>query len=340
MTSEPPRAPAPPVAAVSSGVESAGRSAVAFRPARDEDVAACGALWRDATNDYTGRLNQLPIPPDLARIGRLHAHLRSTDPDRFWVAERTAPGGAPELVAFAAAIVRDSVWFLSMLFVHPAAQGRGLGRRLFDRVLRPNDEATDQAVHATATDSAQPISNALYSAEGIVPQVPLFRLVGRPDRPAALEPLPPGIEAVPFEAVAAAEEGHARLVDAVAKLDRATLGFAHPEDHRYLRKEDRRGFLYRTSDGGVVGYGYSSPVGHVGPIATQDATLVAPIAGHLLRSIEPRGASAVWVPGTAGATVASLVRAGLRIDGFPVLLCWDRPFADFGRYLPISPGLL
>ena len=35
-----------------------------------------------------------------------------------------------------------------------------------------------------------------------------------------------------------------------------------------------------------------------------------------------------------------LLRAGFRIDGFPVLLCWDRPFADFARYLPISPGLL
>jgi hypothetical protein len=35
-----------------------------------------------------------------------------------------------------------------------------------------------------------------------------------------------------------------------------------------------------------------------------------------------------------------LLRAGFRIDGFPVLLCWDRPFAQFDRYVPISPGLL
>jgi hypothetical protein len=35
-----------------------------------------------------------------------------------------------------------------------------------------------------------------------------------------------------------------------------------------------------------------------------------------------------------------LLRAGLRLEGFPVLLCWTRPFADFSRYLPISPGLL
>jgi hypothetical protein len=48
----------------------------------------------------------------------------------------------------------------------------------------------------------------------------------------------------------------------------------------------------------------------------------------------------VWVPGSAGDAVVPLLRAGFRIDGFPVLLCWDRPFADFTRYVPMSPGLL
>jgi hypothetical protein len=28
------------------------------------------------------------------------------------------------------------------------------------------------------------------------------------------------------------------------------------------------------------------------------------------------------------------------MEPIPLLLCWDRPFADFSRYLPISPGLL
>ena len=34
------------------------------------------------------------------------------------------------------------------------------------------------------------------------------------------------------------------------------------------------------------------------------------------------------------------LQAGFRLDQFPVLLCWDQPFADLTRYLPISPGLL
>ena len=33
-----------------------------------------------------------------------------------------------------------------------------------------------------------------------------------------------------------------------------------------------------------------------------------------------------------------LLEAGLRLEPFPILLCWDRPSTDFSRYLPISPG--
>jgi hypothetical protein len=48
----------------------------------------------------------------------------------------------------------------------------------------------------------------------------------------------------------------------------------------------------------------------------------------------------MWVPGAADRAFVGLLRAGLRLDGLPVLMCWSRPFADFSRYVPISPGLL
>jgi hypothetical protein len=48
----------------------------------------------------------------------------------------------------------------------------------------------------------------------------------------------------------------------------------------------------------------------------------------------------MWAPGAALRLMPTLLAAGLRTDEFPLLLCWDRPFADFRRYLPISPGLL
>jgi hypothetical protein len=67
---------------------------------------------------------------------------------------------------------------------------------------------------------------------------------------------------------------------------------------------------------------------------------MGPVLGHLLRAVPARGAQAIWVPGAAGSAIGTMLRAGFRFEDFPVLLGWDRPFADFERYLPISPGLL
>ena len=129
------------------------------------------------------------LPTDTGSLVRLYAHLRSTDPERFVAAvvpDGDAPGGE-RIVAFASALLRERLWYLSMLFVMPEAQGAGVGRALLARVAPPADAAT---IRSTATDSAQPISNALYASLGIVPRVPLLNLIGLPERPEAFGPLP------------------------------------------------------------------------------------------------------------------------------------------------------
>ena len=320
---------------------------VEYRNATPADLPACGDVWRDALNDYLGRLNLPLIPPDVASIARLHAHLLATDPERFVVAVREGGRGDERdrdrrnesgVIAFGAAVRRGDLWFLSMLFVRPGEQGVGVGRALLARIL-----PDDAAILGTATDSAQPISNALYASYGIVPRVPLLGFVGRPTDAGAIEPLPAGVTATPFEALAAGPptgSGHRELVAAIDALDSDAIGFSHPQDHRFLRLEGRVGFLYRAAGGDAVGYGYTSAAGRVGPVAVRDPDLLPGVLGHLLTVIEPRGASAVWVAGSADVAVVALLRAGLRLDGFPVLLCWTRPFGDLRRYIPISPGLL
>jgi len=243
------------------------------------------------------------------------------------------------VVAFASALRRAHVWFLSMLFVHPDEQARGLGRALLDAVLpAPGDGAT----LATCTDAAQPVSNALYARYGIVPRVPVLELVGRPDH-GPLPPLPAGVRAVPFEVLAAGPAegpGPRYLAAALATLDLALLGYAHPEDHAYLAAAGRLGYLYESGDGTVLGYGYTSSVGRLGPVAVRDDALFPGVLGHLMGAVTPAGAFSAWVPGAAGPAVTALLGAGLRLDDFPALLCWDRPFADFGRYLPITLAVL
>ena len=322
------------------GSSIAGRAAatsIRLAPATEADVAVCAGIWRDSLNDYMGRLGLPEIPSEMGPIRRLHDHLFATDPERFWVAREAEGPDAAEPIAFGAATRRETVWFLSMLFVRPGHQGRGIGSRILSRLL-----PEDGAVLATGTDSAQPISNGLYAAHGMVPRMPLLSLIGRPERRDALPELPSGVVAIPFDTIAEASggTGHRRLVDAVDAVDRELAGFSHPADHRFLRIEGRHGFLYEGPAGETLGYGYASEVGRIGPVAIRDEALLPSVLGHLLGAVEPRGASAVWVPGDAGDAVIALLRAGLRLDGFPVLLCWSRPFADFRRYLPISPGLL
>ena len=303
---------------------------IEIRPATADEVPACAEIWRAGVDDYMVRLNQPKVEEDTSRLTRLHQHTRTTDPDRFLVAERDG-----RLVAFGSAVVRDRVWFLSMLFVLPSEQGAGLGREILTRLL-PADPGI---ALATATDSLQPISNGLYATLGIVPRTPLLGLIGLPERPAELGDLPSGIAATSFEAFVASD-GEASLTSVVDGLDRDAAGFSHQDDHRWIRMEGRLGYLFRDQSGTPVAYGYAASSGRLGPIAVRDSDLFGPVLGHLMSAVPAVGAYAIFAPGLAGGAIVPLLRAGFRIDGFPLLLCWDRPFGDSSRYVPISPGLL
>jgi GNAT superfamily N-acetyltransferase len=325
--------------------------AVHYRPATPADLDACTQIWRRGIDDYQGRLNQPPIGTDLGTLRSLFAHLLSTDPDRFWVATHgpDTPAAYGEAlddegrwrVGFGSATLRDGIWFLGMLFVLPGMQATGIGQALLERTLAGDGRAPRPLIRGTCTDAAQPISNALYARHGLIPRVPIWRLTGELRRPAALPALPDGYSAAPFSAeLDAGPEAAARLRDVVAELDRATLGAAHPADHEMLRRDGREGWLVRDDAGRPVGYGYASGTGRLGPLAALHPALVAPLLGALSRSIATHGERTLWLPTTCDGALGSLLAAGLRLDGFPGLLCWSTPATPFDRYVPISLALL
>jgi GNAT superfamily N-acetyltransferase len=310
---------------------------IEIRPATEDDLADCGRLWREAIDAYLAPMGFPPLPMDNPGLRRLHAHTLATDPSRFLIAERgdgraDGPPDPRRSIAFGSAVERGNLWFLSMLFVDPKEQARGLGRALLDELL---PEQRDGRLLATCTDSAQPISNGLYASLGMVPRMPLYNYLGRPRPDFEWPGLPAGIEAHRIE------DGRRFAESAeLAALDRSVLGFVHPDDHRFVQDEPRTGFAYRFGDGTLAGYGYAGEVGRVGPIAVSRADLLSPVLGHLLTAVQPRGASSVWIPGAAGEAVSTALRAGLRIEAFPILACWSGPYADFTRYVPTSPGLI
>jgi GNAT superfamily N-acetyltransferase len=311
-----------------------------YRRARPDELLACAQIWSDSIAEYVVRLNQRWFGGDLEPLARLLGHFLATDPTRFAVA--TDPRAAHRLVGFGSATQRAGVWFLGMLFVLPAYQAAGVGRLLLERILPSGAARLDRVasrdglpVLGTATDSVQPISNALYSQYGMVPRLPVFNLVGRPSRPEALGTLPAGVrmsEATP--ATRAAD-----LAD-LATVDTATLGYAHPEDHEFLFREGRRLFIARSERGAPLGYGHIAPSGRFGPVAAVEPQMLAPLVGHLLTTVRAPGAYASWIPGAAADLFMALLAAGLRFESFPTLLLWDRDFADFSRYVPINLALL
>ena len=313
-----------------------GIDGITFRCATEADLPECSRIHRVGIDDYLGRMAFPPMPVENPGLLRLHAHTLATDPTRFQVAERRGPGGEPRMVAFGSAVERGPMWFLSMLFVEPGDQARGLGRALLERIL-PEERAGRRL--GTCTDSAQPVSNGLYASFGIVPRMPFLNLLGRPREGWEPPPLPEGVVATRAEAA-----GDGTLDPTVqGELDALDLelnGWSHPQDHAFDLRERPWLFRYRDASGRLVAYGYTSEVGRVGPIAVRDEALLFPVIAHLLTSVVPRGASSVWLGGQATEAIAAGIRAGLRLEGFPILACWTEPFADFTRYVPTSPGLI
>jgi GNAT superfamily N-acetyltransferase len=325
---------------------------VTYRPGGPDDLHVCPLIWQESIDDYQRRLNLPPLDSDLAPLRRLLAHTLASDPDRFWV----AVDGDDEVCGFASATVREGLWFLAMLFVRPGTQAAGVGQALMDRAqagrdVEPGgpgvpgpDQPFDTGIHTwgMCTDAAQPISNGLYARRGMVPRIPAWRLVGEVRRWSAVPPLPPSLEAVAFERLEAdGPDGRERLAGLLDGLDRDIVGIAHPAEHAYLRREGRSGFLVRErASGRVLGYVYGSGGGRLGPMAALDPALHPELIGVAVRETPMLGAVAMWVPGTADHAMRSLLEAGLRLEGFPALVCWSRAGHPFERYVPISLALV
>jgi len=329
-----------------------GPGAVTYRPGREADLDACTHTWKAAIEAYQVPLGQPPLPPELGPLRRLLGHTLETDPARFWVTVDAS--GA--VAGFSSATLREGLWFLAMLFVRPELQAQGVGAALMDRAqaacdVDPGGRAVpgpdapfDSGIDTwgMCTDTAQPVSNGLYAQRGMLPRIPIWRLVGEVRRWSAVPPLPRSLEAVPFETIVVdGPEGGRRLEEMVNAVDRELIGAAHPADHAFLRRDGRTGFLVRErGNGRIHGYVYGSGGGRLGPLAALDPELQPGLCGVAVREMPALGTVAMWVPGTADRAMRALLDAGLRFEGFPGLVCWSHPDHPFERYVPISLALV
>jgi GNAT superfamily N-acetyltransferase len=318
-----------------------------LRPLLPADILACVDVYYASVDPLYQQLDQ-PLPPrDPESLSRLIAHLLDHDAPRAWLAEApsaTGDANPPRVLGFGTAWQRDATWYLALLFVRPEAQAAGLGRRLLLQTFPSGPLGTGDpgpagdpgpGMMATCVDSIQPVSTGLYAGYGLVPRVPLFAAVGRP-RDGSLPGLPRDVVGTGFEALST----DLQLAEALAAVDRGTLGFARPEDHRFWAREGRRGVLFRRAGGGeILGYGYAQASGRLGPVALLDDTLYPGVLGALVKRASPPGPYLALVPGTNHRAMVALLHAGFRFEGFPGIIGSTRPWAGLARYLPASFAL-
>lgn len=264
---------------------------VEFRPAAPGDLAAEFEVFDRAQRELYGRRGAEWSSRGFAEWERLQRHLLDLDGARCLLAQSNG-----RVVGFTAAWIREGVWFLAALFVDPAWQGRGVGKRLLSLAW---GERCRRRI--TITEALQPVSTATYARRGLIPTTPILNLSGRPlaAAPGELAPAPLDQGALPL-------------------LDRAAYGFARTPDHGLWSETAETATLW-LADGEPAAYSYASATGRIGPLAGRDETSAA----NALRAELARRADqtvSVAIPGGSAQLVAVAAAAGLRMEDPGLLL--------------------
>ena len=118
----------------------------------------------------------LPAPSNYTRESVTPAYEHLFETGIFEVAELDG-----HIVGFAAAIVRDSIWFLAMFWVLPEHKLRGIGRPLLERVQKLGAE---QGATILATWSSIDFAAvASYLKLGLLPGCQIFTFTGALSKP-------------------------------------------------------------------------------------------------------------------------------------------------------------
>jgi GNAT superfamily N-acetyltransferase len=207
------------------------------RPMRLEDIEAAVTVIgaADAVAEAEGT-HPPPTPPSPARDeARRKAHARFVERDGpgAWVA--VADGHGDQVVGVAESIRRQDFWGLSMLFVHPDFQSRGVGGALLQAASGYAAGARVRMIQS----SPDPRAMRRYALAGLSMH-PAAELGGEPDRramPASLGGRSGGVEDLELVAAVEAGLGRARTEDVAFALEE--------DDHRLdvVDEGGRRGWM-------------------------------------------------------------------------------------------------
>jgi GNAT superfamily N-acetyltransferase len=205
---------------------------VAYRPMVVEDVPAAGAIQRATHVQRAERLHEPHEDKPQERIAvfeRTLARFVRADHDGMplcHVAERDG-----SIVGYAAAIRREDLWGLALLFVTPDEQGRGIGQGLLERSLTSAADARVRLIRA----SDHPQAARRYFAAGLR-LIPAARFSGTPDRTTLPTDLPGRI-------------GTTADLDLVEHVDRQVRGPTRTSDAQFAMEQDGQLLIVDGPDG-------------------------------------------------------------------------------------------
>jgi hypothetical protein len=265
-----------------------------FRPAFEAELRSVYEVF------YQNELldsPHLPLPGDIPPY--LH-HVLQTG--TLYVAEQDG-----KILAFAGAITRGNISFLTDLFVLPSQQSGQLGKTLL-RCVMPQDDL----VHCTMS-SSDPRALALYIRAGMRPQWPHFAL--RLEKPRYKMPTAPDVEIIE------ADPGDPALVQWDAQIS----GRLRPVDHQFWVREEQALPLWFRRQGHIVGYGYvrlgtgslndpqTCTLGPIGTSIPEDATACVLAAVNF--ALQKAEVLHIDVPGPHPC-LAPLLESGFHISSF------------------------
>jgi GNAT superfamily N-acetyltransferase len=288
-------------------------------------------VFRRSLIDYLRRTGQIdpattdPSTVELdaswARDGYWMEHLAATSAED-WVAED--PDG--RIIGWAQSIERDGMFELTMLFVDPSAQSRGVGRGLLERAF-PLGRGRVRTVSATY----DPRALALYLQFGVAYLTASIDVLGAP-RPSeiATDLL---IQRVEPADMAAAES-------AIAGIEREVLGHSRREDTRFLLGE-RPAWLARRG-GRVVGSAFGMDEDGTGPIAALDPGDLPALLATVENDAAERGVKELGftIPMVNSIALDHVLGRSFHLDTFFTFILTSSDHMRLDRYVVTQPTFI
>jgi len=292
-----------------------------IRKVRPDDLEEVWRVHVAASNDLStrrgrpaGRPADAPVSSD-ARAGL------ASDPDGYFCAVEDG-----QICGMVSALVRGRVWYLSMFFVLPGHQGRGLGRALLERALAYG-EARGAEIRCTWA-TLDPRAQARYVMAGMAPRWPIYRVDGDA---AAVARLTARAGLGPRERAQPCDHGTAE------KLTAEVFGGSRDDDLAYWRSDGDAAVAIERA-GELTAFAYRRGE-RIGPAAGRDETaLVQAVAAAAAAGVGGGGSVTARVPGACASLLEAMVRSGFRL-GDPALFMASRLFGRPELYLPSGPIL-